>query len=82
MSDALKEVDGLDWIRKHEMLPRNTATFTFNQDVDRVRNADRTESTSNLQDWFGGRYSVETTEEIIGCSIVNGIPLTASCVWQ
>ncbi len=62
MSDVLKEVDGLNWIRKRELLPKNTATFAFNQDADRVRRADRTESTSDLQDWFGGRYSIEITE--------------------
>ncbi len=66
MSDALKEVDGINWIRKRELLPKNTATFAFNQDADHVRRADRTEDTSDLQDWFGGRHSIEITEEVIG----------------
>lgn len=66
MSDSLKQVDGLNWIRKHELLPKNTATFAFNQDANRVRRADRTEDTSDLQDWFSGRYSIEITEEVIG----------------
>ena len=66
MSDALKEVDGLNWIRKRELLPKNTATFSFNEDADRVRRADRTENTSDLQDWFGGRHSIEISEEVIG----------------
>ncbi len=59
-------MDGLNWIRKRELLSKNTATFAFNQDADRVRRADRTEDTSDLQDWFGGRHSLEITEEIIG----------------
>ncbi len=66
MSDALKHVDGLNWIRKRELVPNNTATFTFNQDAERVRCADRTEDTSDLQDWFGGRHSIEIAEEVIG----------------
>lgn len=66
MSDVLKEVDGLNRIRKRELLPKTTATFAFNQDADRVRRADRTEDTSDLQDWFGGHHSIEITEEVIG----------------
>ena len=66
MSDALKVVDGLNWIRKRELLPKDTVTFTFNRDASRVRNADRAEGTSNLQDWFGARRNLEITEEVIG----------------
>lgn len=66
MSDALKVVDGLNWIRKRELLPKDTVTFTFNRDASRVCNADRAEGTSSLQDWFGGRHNIEITEEVIG----------------
>lgn len=66
MSDALKAVDGIDWIRKREAVPRNTPTFTFNQDSENVRRAVRVEDASNLQDWFGGRRSIEVSEDIIG----------------
>ena len=66
MSDALKEVKGLNWIRKGEGLTRNTATFAFNQNPERVRQAERTEETSDLQDWFGGDHSLPVTEQMIG----------------
>lgn len=66
MSDALKAVDSLDWIRKRDLLPKNTATFAFNQDDDRIRNAERDEDASDMQDWFNGPHSVEITEEILG----------------
>lgn len=66
MSDALKAIDGLNWIRKRELLPKDTVTFTFNRDASRVRSAERTEGTSSLQDWFGGRHSIEITEQVIG----------------
>jgi len=66
MSDALEEVDGLDWIRKGDLLPKNTATFVFNQDADRVRRAAWAEDISDLQDWFSGRHSIEITEEVVG----------------
>ncbi|MCI0529771.1 MAG: ImmA/IrrE family metallo-endopeptidase, partial [Nitrospira sp.] len=40
MSDALKEFEGLDWIRKRDFLLKNTSTFIFNQDAGRVRRAE------------------------------------------
>lgn len=64
MSDALKEVKGLNWIRKGEGLSRNTPTFAFNQNVDRAGRADFTGGTSDLQDWFGGDRSIPISEEV------------------
>jgi hypothetical protein len=66
MSDALREVDGIDWIRKRQFVPSGTATFAFNRDTRRVSNAARADGSSNLQDWIGGRQSIELTEDAIG----------------
>lgn len=66
MSEALKAVDGIDWIRKREAVPRNTPTFAFNQDVQNVRHAVRIEESSKLEDWFGGRRRIEISEDVIG----------------
>lgn len=66
MSDTLKALDGIDWIRKREAVPRNTPTFAFNKDGENVRRAVRIEDASNLQDWFGGRRSIEISEDVVG----------------
>jgi hypothetical protein len=66
MSAALKNVDGIDWIRKRECVPRNTATFTFNQVATNVLHGARIEGASNLQNWFGGRRSIEISEDVVG----------------
>ncbi len=66
MSESLKALGGIDWIRKREAVPRNTPTFGFNQDDENVRRAVRIEDTSNLQDWFGGHRSIEVSEDVIG----------------
>ena len=66
MSDALKDVRGLDWIRKGEGLSRDTATFAFNRNPQNVRRAQRDENRVDLQDWFGGDRSLSATEEIVG----------------
>jgi hypothetical protein len=66
MSDELKTLPGIDWLRKREMVPRETVTFAFNQDAAAVRNGKRADGTSNLQDWFGGPYDVEVAEDVVG----------------
>ena len=66
MSNALKEVKDLEWIRKGDRLARNTATFAFNRNPERVLRADRLEETGDLQDWFGGDRSLSVTEQVVG----------------
>jgi len=66
MSDPLRETSGLRWIRKGEGLSRNTTTFAFNRDPERVRLADRARDASDLQNWFDSDRSIQITEEVIG----------------
>lgn len=66
LSDELKTLTGIDWLRKREAVPRGTATLAFNQDAANVRNGKRADGTSTLQDWFGGSYDIEVTEDVIG----------------
>jgi hypothetical protein len=66
MSDELKALDGIDWIRKDAAVPRSTTTYAFNQDASNVVNGERKDGASSLQDWFGGSYAIEVTEDVIG----------------
>ena len=66
MSDALKEVKGLSWIRKGEPLSSATTTFFFNQNPERIRRADRAEDNAGISDWFDGDRSLSITEQVIG----------------
>jgi IrrE N-terminal-like domain len=66
MSEALKGLDDLSWIRRNQLVPTGTSTFAFNRDAHGVRCAARVQGASNLQQWFGGRRSIELTEDVIG----------------
>jgi hypothetical protein len=66
MSDALRAVEGIDWIRKRQFVPSGTATFAFNRDAKKISNAARVQGSSNIQEWFGGRRSLELMEDIVG----------------
>ena len=66
ISEALRALRGIDWIRKGQIVPRASATFAFNQNSGDVKAGKRTSGTSDLQDWFGGSRSIEVTEDIMG----------------
>ena len=66
MSEALKDVEGLNWIRKGDSLPEDTATFAFSQDPEKIRCSESDESVTELQDWFGGDRSLAACEQIVG----------------
>ena len=66
MSNSLKEVKGLNWIRKDELLPKATATYAFNQTPERILRADRDEDTADICDWFGSDRTLSITEQLIG----------------
>lgn len=66
MSDELKELDGIDWIRKRQAVPSGTPTYLFNQDASNVAGARRVEGSSNLQEWFGGHRRIEVKEDVKG----------------
>lgn len=66
MSKALQEIAGKNRIAKGDQLPPGTPTSNFNKDPDRVKRAERNSGTSDLQDWIGGRRSIELCEEVVG----------------
>lgn len=66
MSEALRDFDDIDWIRKRQALPRPSATFAFNREPVRVRNAERAVGQSDFQLWFGGPRSIELQEDVVG----------------
>lgn len=66
MSAALRELQGIDWLRKREAVPRGTPTHAFNQDAKNITASLRVEETANLQQWFGGNRSLEISEDVLG----------------
>ena len=66
LSDTIKSLPQLTWLRKGTPVPVQTATAKFNADPGRIANADRTEADIDIMDWLGGTRSVEAIEEVIG----------------
>jgi hypothetical protein len=66
MSDAMKSLPQLTWLRKGTPVPSGTITARLNADKARVLNAERDIAEIDVQDWLGGQRSALVTEEVMG----------------
>lgn len=66
LSDKMKSLPGLTWLRKGSPVPKNTATARFNADRQRVAAGDHMLAEIDIQDWLGGSRSVIANEEVVG----------------
>lgn len=66
MSDELREIEQLNWIRRNTPLPRNSHTYEFNQSESNVLDGLRVDGATTLLDWFSCEVEYEVFEEVIG----------------
>ena len=66
ISETIKSLPQLSWLRKGTPVPRGTATAQLNASADRVADGERAEADIDIMDWLGGVRSVRATEEVIG----------------
>jgi hypothetical protein len=66
LSETMKSLRELTWLRKGSPVPINTATARLNANPDRVARSDRAAEEIDIMDWLGGVRSVKALEEVIG----------------
>jgi hypothetical protein len=66
MSDTIKALPQLSWLRKGTPLPRDTATAEINAIARRVADGERAEAEIDIMDWLGGARSVKAIEQVVG----------------
>jgi Zn-dependent peptidase ImmA (M78 family) len=66
ISDRIRDLRGITWIRKGDALPPESTTALFNEDQDNVDSAETQEGTSFLDEWFDGAPQIEMNEDVIG----------------
>lgn len=66
MSDAMKTLPNLAWLRKGTKLPVGTATARLAGDPAKVRAGARVTDETDVRDWLGGTTSQWISEESIG----------------
>lgn len=66
LSDRMKSLHDLTWLRKGSPVPKGTETARLNSNPQRVAVGDRAEADIDVMDWLGGRQSAMVTEEVAG----------------
>lgn len=66
MSQRIRDLRGITWIKKGSLLPSHTATARFNRDPSNINDARREEGACALDDWFDGAPDVEVNEDVVG----------------
>lgn len=66
MSDAMKALPKLDWIRKGTPLSTGTATATLAANPERIAAGDRLSDETDVRDWLGGTTRATVSEESVG----------------
>lgn len=66
LSEAMKSLPDLTWLKRGSPVPTNTVTGRFNADGGRVARAERDEGQIDVLDWLGGKRSSVVNEEVIG----------------
>ena len=66
MSQSLRDIRGLTWLRKGSLLPSDTASARFNAQAANIADSQQAEGCSDLSVWFDGAPSVEMMEDVVG----------------
>ncbi len=66
MSEEMREIKGLNWIKKNSPVPPNTVTYEFNKNQKNILDGNEVEGQTTLLDWFGSNLQFEIYEEIVG----------------
>lgn len=84
MSEAMKSLPKLDWIRKGTKLPVSTATARLAADRERVAAGERTRDEVDVRDWLGGTTRAMVSEETVGLGAYGKVltVLTSSTIGQ
>jgi hypothetical protein len=66
MSDTIKSLPQLSWLRKGTRVPQDTVTEKLNANPRRVADGERDEGDIDVTDWLGGSRSACALEEVVG----------------
>jgi len=66
LSDAMKSLPQLSWLRKGSAVPAGTGTARFNTKPENVRSGERLAQDIDVMEWLGGTRRATVCEEIVG----------------
>ena len=66
MSEAIKELKGIGWIKRGDLIPKSSNTYDFNSDKNNITSRLVVEGTTILDNWFENAPAVEMNEDVVG----------------
>ena len=75
MSNTMRQLDGIDWLRKGMQIPTNTFTRSVLDKSAEERQNARAEGELDITTWFGGQRYITAREEVTGLG-ASGLVLT------
>jgi hypothetical protein len=66
MSDVIRDLSGLQWIKKGTPLPPRCQTRTFNENASNIACSRDAAGWTSLDDWFDSAPEVEMKEDVVG----------------
>ena len=79
MSDALKSLKHLTWLRKGTPVPVGTVTESLMQKPDDLRHGARDLDETDIMEWFGGTRSARSREEVVGLGSYDRVLTVLTC---
>jgi hypothetical protein len=79
LSDAMKSLPQIAWLRKGMPLPTSTATAQLNANPSRIAHGDRAEGDVDIMDWLGGTRSAQAIEHVVGLGSYGKTLTVLSC---
>ena len=64
MSERIKSLPGITWIKKGTLVPSNSTTSRFNKIANNIESAQHAEGACHLDLWFDGAPDVEVNEDV------------------
>ncbi len=65
-SDSFKQIPGIDWLRKRDLLPSEVPSKRFSTDLEWIRACHIAEEGVGLSAWFPGMRDREVEEDVVG----------------
>jgi Zn-dependent peptidase ImmA (M78 family) len=66
LSERLKDVKGLEWLKKGDLIAPGSTTAGFNKNPGNVSEARQDDGCCSLDDWFDGAPQIEMNEDVVG----------------
>ena len=80
ISDDLKSLHGLSWLRKGTPVPTGTVTETLARKRIELRRGASFEDEIDIREWFGGTQSVQVLEEAVGLGNFDRVLTVLTCL--